>query len=221
MALSQSPSKREPLHTRSITVRSYGRDDGLWDLEAELIDTKAYDFPTRSGAPFVAGRHLHHMHLRVTIDADFLIVAAEAAYDAAPYDQECFAIDSAYEGLVGLNLLKNFRGQVKARFGRTEGCTHMTELGNVLPTVAVQTMANQRRVKEDDGQRPFQLDGCHALRTDGPTVLHFYPKWYTGAEAQDSLPHAEADSRVSGASSASTDASTPSAVGSTGNTSCK
>ena len=54
------------------------RDGGLWDLEAELIDVKAYDFPKRDGEVFKAGDPIHHMHLRITIDGDFTIVAAQA-----------------------------------------------------------------------------------------------------------------------------------------------
>ena len=51
----------------------------------------------------------------------------------------------------------------------------MTELSQVLPTAAVQTMANQRRQESNPNRRPFQLDGCHALRTDGPVVAEHYP----------------------------------------------
>jgi hypothetical protein len=25
---------------------------------------------------------------------------------------------------------------------------------------------------------PWQLDRCHALRTDGPAVAKFYPRWH-------------------------------------------
>src|SRR3546814_11894861 len=58
------------------------REDGQWDLEAELIDTKAYDFPKQAGTHY-AGQPIHHMHLRITIDEEFSITAAVAAYDAA------------------------------------------------------------------------------------------------------------------------------------------
>ncbi|SAI57002.1 Protein of uncharacterised function (DUF2889) [Bordetella ansorpii] len=172
---------RQPIHTRSIRVQSYGRDDGLWDLEAELIDYKGYDFTKSEGEVMKAGQHIHHMHLRITIDESYTIVAAQAAYDAAPYDASCTAIDKAYAGLVGMNLLKGFRHQVKDRFSGIEGCTHMTELSLVLPTAAVQTMAGRRREQNaTSDRRPFQLDGCHALRTDGEVVLQHYPRWYTG-----------------------------------------
>ena len=103
-----------------------------------------------------------------------------------PYGGHCMAIEPAYTDLIGMNLLKGFRRQVKERFGHVAGCTHMTELSQVLPTAAVQTMANQRRQESNPNRRPFQLDGCHALRTDGPVVAEHYPKWYTGDSAEAS-----------------------------------
>lgn len=180
---------REPLHTRSIRVNSFARPDGQWDIEAELIDTKSYDFPVRGGELHPAGEPVHHMHLRVTIDDGFTITDALVVYDAAPYGEFCAAIAPDYRDLVGLNLLRQFRKHVKERFGRTAGCTHVTELTNVLPTVAVQTMAARRRKAVQDPatpeQRPFQLDGCHALRVDGPVAREYYPKWYEPSKKVD------------------------------------
>lgn len=172
---------REPLHTRSIRVNSFAREDGQWDIEAELIDTKSYDFPLRGGERHRAGEPVHHMHLRVTIDAKLTITDALAVYDAAPYGEFCSAIAPQYRDLIGLNLLQQFRKRVKERFARTAGCTHVTELTNVLPTVAIQTMAGQRR-EAPASQRPFQIDGCHALRVDGPVVRAYYPQWYETPE---------------------------------------
>jgi len=183
MPLPPPDTSRQHVHTRSVRVHSYAREDGLWDLEAELIDVKGYDFPKKGGVMHRAGKPVHHMHLRVTIDSELTIVGALAAYDAAPYGSECTAIDSAYGNLVGMNLLRDFRKQVKERFFRTQGCTHMTELAAVLPTVALQTMAHKRRENAVGGpeRRPFQLDGCHALRVDGPVVLEHYPRWHVAA----------------------------------------
>ena len=185
MPLPPSDVPREPMHTRTVTVNSFAREDGLWDLEAELIDLKAYDFEKLGGMTHSAGTPVHHMHLRVTIDADFTITDAVAAYDGAPYGANCGGIADDYNKLVGLNLLRKFRDAVRKRFSRTAGCTHMTELSYVLPTVAVQTMANQRneqRREQDPNTRPFQLDGCHALRLNGPVVKQFYPVWYVEPE---------------------------------------
>ena len=35
------PVAREPVHTRAITTQGYLRHDGLWDLDAEPVDTTA------------------------------------------------------------------------------------------------------------------------------------------------------------------------------------
>lgn len=208
MPLASPDCPRQPLHTRSIRVQSYARQDGLYDIEAELIDVKGYDF-VKFGQTHPAGKPVHHMHLRLTIDADYNIVDAQAAYDAAPYGEHCTAIAPDYADLKGMNLLRQFRQAVKERFGRTAGCTHMTELAQVLPTAAVQTMAGRRRqqAQATPDQRPFQVGGCHALRTDGPVVREHYPRWYTGPEA-----NAAAGSRLDGSAPADGAASTDSFI---------
>jgi len=193
MSLPLPDSPREYVHTRALRVDVFSREDGLWDLEAHLQDIKGYDFPKQNGSMHPAGKPVHDMRLRVTIDEGFTIKAAVAAYEAAPYNQTCFAIAPSYEGLVGMNLLRGFRHAVKEKFGRTAGCTHLTELSYLLPTVAIQSRAGQRRKSleetvidsPDPASKPFQLEGCHALRLDGEAVKEFYPKWYTGAAAPD------------------------------------
>jgi fructose-1,6-bisphosphatase len=167
------------MHNRSYQVHSFEREDGLWDIEAELIDSKAYDFARSSGAVRHAGEAFHHMHMRVTIDSAYLIHDAVVVYDAAPFGERCTSISDQYRDLIGMNLVKNFRQQVKERFARTDGCTHMTELAAVLPTAAVQTMTGQRRSSNSAStRRPFQLDGCHAWRLDGEVTKEHYPQWY-------------------------------------------
>lgn len=180
---------RELIHTRNIRVQAYARTDGLWDLDAHLTDIKTYDFPLNTGRLHKAGDPVHDILLRITIDEDYNIVGAHAAYDAAPYQGHCSAITTAYQDLVGLNLLKQFRQRVKERFGRAAGCTHLTELSQVLPTAAIQAMVAKRRKQQSaeskaNPKQPFQLDGCHALRLDGPVAKEHYPLWYRASDAK-------------------------------------
>ena len=69
----------------------------------------------------------------------------------------------------------------RQRLGGILGCTHLTELAQVLPTAAVQAYAGEviRHVRRatSDTETPFQLDRCHALRTDGAAVAKYYPRW--------------------------------------------
>ena len=185
-----TPTRRF-VHTRSICVKAYARDDGLWDLEAELTDVKEKDFALAVGIR-KAGEPVHAMQLWLTIDKALNVVDARAQSDWVPYPGHCDSFGDDYRQLVGLNLLRGFRHAVQQRLGGTQGCTHLTELAGVLPTAAIQAFAGEiyrprDQAHEPDaadhrevGQRPFQLERCRALRVDGPAVAKYYPRWYTG-----------------------------------------
>ncbi|MFN9209523.1 MAG: DUF2889 domain-containing protein [Betaproteobacteria bacterium] len=188
------PTPRRHVHTRSIRVDAYARDDGLWDLEALLVDTKSRDFPLAAGLRR-AGDPVHEMRLRITIDTHLTIVDAAADSPWVPYPGYCDPIGPDYRKLIGLNLSQDFRRHVRERLGGVRGCTHLTELATVLPTVAIQGFAGEVFKTRDQSQggdaggpavqekKPFQLDLCHALRTDGPAVARFYPRWHNTAPA--------------------------------------
>ena len=190
-----TPSRRF-VHTRSICVKAYARDDGLWDLEAELTDVKERDFALAVGIR-KAGDPVHAMQLRLTIDTGLNVVDAQARSNGVPYPWHCDSFGDAYRQLVGLNLLRGFRHAVQQRLGGTQGCTHLTELAGVLPTAAVQAFAGEVVRPRDQAhepeaadhresdKRPFQLDRCRALRVDGPAVARYYPRWYTGNTKQE------------------------------------
>jgi hypothetical protein len=177
----QSSVQRRPLHRRALDVQVFARNDGLFDVEASLIDTKTHDVPL-AGLPRKAGDPIHEMHLHLTVDAQLTITAAASDTRWMPYAGACDEHGDAYARLVGLNLLKGFRQAVTERLGGTRGCTHITELCNILPTAVIQAMAGSViDTREGDGADdapPFQLDRCHALRRDGATVAKFYPRWH-------------------------------------------
>ena len=187
MPLSTPVSRRALRHTRAIDVQAFARDDGLWDLDAHITDIKTFETPLASG-PRAAGMPVHDLHLRLTIDLHLTIVDAEAVSEAVPYPGFCDTIGPAYKALIGLNLLKNFRSDLKQRLAGIAGCTHLTELAQVLPTAAVQAFANDvwpthdKASADQPHDKPFQLDKCHALRTDGAAVAQFYPRWVAKTE---------------------------------------
>jgi hypothetical protein len=189
MPLSPPTSRRVLKHTRAIQIEAYARDDGLWDLDAHITDIKTRDIKLASGIR-PAGTPVHDLQLRITIDTQFNIVAAEAASDSVPYPGHCDTIGPDYGMLVGLNLFKGFRDGVKKRLSGINGCTHITELAMVLPTAAVQAFAGDvldtrdGADAEDQTHKPFQLDRCHALRSDGEAVAKFYPRWAVKPVAQ-------------------------------------
>jgi hypothetical protein len=182
MSLSTPVSRRALRHTRAIDIQAFARDDGLWDLDARITDIKVNAVTLASGQR-EGGTPLHDLSLRITVDRQLNIVAAEAVSDAVPYPGFCNTIGPAYAALVGLNLMKGFRHELKQRLHGIAGCTHLTELAQILPTAAVQAFANDVWPTHDAASdhlphdKPFQLDKCHALRTDGGAVAQFYPRW--------------------------------------------
>jgi hypothetical protein len=180
MPLSPCEIPRKRLHSRRVTYDGWQRDDGLFDIEARLIDVKDDDYALASGVR-PKGTPIHEMSVRVTIDSDFVIRALEARSDAVPYADGCELIAPAYSQLVGANLMHGFRGVLYDLLGGVKGCSHLTELLAFLPTAAVQTFASLHPEHSDNVGRPYQLDRCHALEHTTETVRRYYPKWFRGA----------------------------------------
>lgn len=177
---------RTLLHRRTYCYEVYERADGLWDIDAQMLDHKSRDITVANQVRPV-GQALHNMVLRMTLDDTLTIVAVQVSTLNAPYMMQCPSITEAYQKLVGLNVFKGFRKAVNELFAGVAGCTHITELANTLPTVAIQgigtELAQRRRLHNSEvgetGSKPFQLDQCHALSTDGEVVRLFYPAWHT------------------------------------------
>lgn len=184
MPLPPPNQPRQRVHCRSIQVEGFRRQDGLLELDACISDVKDVDYPLSSGLR-PAGEPIHLMFVRITLDHDFNIINAEACSDRVPYPGGCESIAPQYKKLIGLNLVRGFRRAVGEMFEGVSGCSHITELLFSLPTAAIQTFATFRRETDDDGNKPFQLDRCHALETSSPTVRQYYPKWYRAAHSSE------------------------------------
>ena len=126
MALSR-PARREHIHSRDIRCRGFRREDGLWDIEATLEDTKTYSFANRDRGGIAAGEPIHRMHLRLTVSDGLEVRAAEAVTEAGPFDL-CGAITPKFASLIGLRIGPGWRKAVLERMGGVKGCTHLTEL---------------------------------------------------------------------------------------------
>lgn len=177
-----APQSRERLHLRRVSYEGFRRADGLFDIDATLIDTKDHDYPLAMGTRDKS-IPVHEMRVRVTIDRQFNVLDIEATTDNMPYPGHCNTIGPDYKKLIGANLMKGFRKSIAEHMGGVKGCTHISELLGYLPTAAVQTFAGLKRETEGWGdKKPFQLDACHALDTRGEAARLYYPKWYSGKE---------------------------------------
>lgn len=184
MSLPDSPNRRVLKHTRRLQVEFYLRDDELWDIDAHFTDVKPFDLEV-SSLVIPANRPVHELSIRVTTDAQTNIVDVLLRFNHVPFEGFCEQIEPEYKKLIGLNLLKHFRQDVRERLGKASGCTHINELVELLPYVAIQVFifgektTREKMAFQQNSEKPFHLDGCHALRTDGPAVAKFYPKWAT------------------------------------------
>ena len=170
-----TPHPRELLHRRSIECTGYRREDGLFDIEGHLTDVKSYSFPNRYRGQIRAGEPVHDMWVRLTLDEHLLIHAI------------CGDINDAYAALSGIRIGAGWRRQVQERVGGVRGCVHITELLWPMATTAFQTVHGRRAERrpepgEHTGGKPFFVDSCHALASDGPVIRDELPQWFTGEQ---------------------------------------
>ena len=178
---SPEPDTRRLIHRRQISCEAYERDDGLWDLEASLSDTKTYPIPNRDRGTIEAGDPIHGMWLRVTVDHSFEIRDVAVRMEKTPF-AICSAIEPDYARLVGVTIGPGWNRRLRDLFGGTRGCTHIAEMLGRLGTVAMQAMYGRRRSEKpvNNTRKPWVIDGCHAWAADGPVVEREFPDWYTG-----------------------------------------
>lgn len=176
-----------------MEVHVFRRPDDLWEVEALLQDVKTRDVQMSDGLR-TAGTPIHQLRLRLLVNSRLDVLEAGSASDWAPYPGHCDDHGDAYAALAGLNLGRGFRRAVAEKLGGVRGCTHLSELAQVLPTAVIQGMVGEvldPRGSAPDAAQPFQLDRCHALRTDGPAVQRHYPRWYRTADATARQPGAK------------------------------
>ncbi len=147
----QAPTSRTLAHTRETVFRGYHRDDGLWDIEATLLDRKTHEFH-RTAAVVPARGPTHEMAIRLTIDDSITVVAAEAARDAKPI-QDSEAGQSPFQKMVGVRMGRGWRQAVDQAMGGDTGCTHLRELLSNMATAAFQTLpAYQKYLRRQAGE---------------------------------------------------------------------
>jgi hypothetical protein len=180
------PAKREKLHDRTIVLEGFRREDGLFDIEARLTDTKTYTFANEDRGEIRPGEPLHGMLMRLTIDEELRIVACEADTEYAPYTL-CPAITPNFATLAGLRIGPGWLRAAKERVGGVKGCTHLVELLGPMATVAFQTTVVVRRDRPvDPAKPPALLNTCHAYAADGEIVARRWPQFSTrGRRADD------------------------------------
>ena len=177
-----SPSvDRAPVHTRNITCSSYVREDGMWDIEGQLTDVKAYSFVNDFRGEVHPGEPIHDMKMRLTVDSDICIHSIEAVIDSGPY-QACPAITPAFSSLEGEKIGPGWNRLVREKLGGVHGCNHLVDMLGPMATVAFHTVRWSDTPSSTDnlGAGNLPINACHIWSATGDMVREQLPDFYTG-----------------------------------------
>lgn len=172
------------MHTRKTTFQGWRRDDGLWDIEAEMTDTKPYEMVLYRPSPLPPGEPVHRLSIRLTLDDEFTIREIATSMDATPFG-ECEQASAPMQQMVGARLGPGWRKAIDAALGGVRGCTHLRELLFNMATVAFQTIPSgqmylRRLAGEPEPVRdepPFHVGGCMTWDANGPVVQRHHPEY--------------------------------------------
>ncbi len=172
-------------HTRTVIYSGYDREDGLWDIEAQLTDVKTFGFQVPNERLFPGDEPIHNLKIRVTLDNKMVIQDVTTSMDNIPHP-ECVGAPHGMHKLIGCTMGPGWRKVINQHVGGTEGCTHLREMLFNMATAAYQTLpSGQWQRRELAGQphpemthAPYFLGQCHSWAYDSPTVQRAYPMFF-------------------------------------------
>ena len=175
--------QRSHANRRLIDCHGWQRDDGLWQIEVSLRDTKGAALRSPTGRYVAAGEAIHHMVITLVVDGALKIQSATAQSLAAPAST-CHEVEASYAALAGLTIGPGMNRAVRERLGGVKGCTHLTEMLPIAATVAIQTVRGARLTDGgglDSKVAARMADECHTWRRDGPLVRSLMAGPQTGS----------------------------------------
>lgn len=183
---------RRLMHRRAIDCDGYLREDGLWEVEARLVDTKPFLQRDQFRGDVHAGTPVHDIRLRLAVDDRLIVREAETNMAATPFPT-CIEVEGILQRLVGEQIGRGWRETVRRKIGKLETCTHLAELLGPAVTTLFQTMSYGKRPDGGDSmdghqgtsEPPFFINGCHSWRTDGPIVAKVFPQFATKPRTAD------------------------------------
>ncbi len=173
------------MHTRTVECRGYLRDDGLWDIEGHLIDTKPFAIPNEDrGGEIPAGEPLHEMWIRLTVDTDLVVHDVEVCTDHSPYSV-CGDIVENFKALKGSPSRPGGRRRPASCSAGPRDARTCVELLGPVATTAFQTVY-PARIKRDKHRAAYPSARAHRflprVRFRRADRLRRWPQFYTGSK---------------------------------------
>lgn len=165
--------ERHELHHRRLDFRGYRRDDGRFDIECTLLDTKGYDMTPPGGTRTVpSGEPVHQMAIRLVVSNQLVVDDVEATSDATPFDV-CPEAVSSLAAVKGLKIGPGWTLTIKRRLGGATSCTHLAEMLVAMGTAVYQTIVPHNRMNgvETEGfPLEKKVNSCLAYSEHGRLV---------------------------------------------------
>jgi hypothetical protein len=167
----------EPLHSRTIEMKSYALEDDTILVEGWLREDRFQHVFAITGEKIEKGP-VHHMAIRLKLGGvPLTILDAEAEMVHAPLEF-CQDTLETVQMVIGLKISTGFQKKVRALMGGERGCAHLTHLLTVMSQAAFQGyVAHKRKDRqpmpgslEDIDGIELLLGSCRAWRRDGPKV---------------------------------------------------
>ena len=181
---------RRSCHSRKILCDGFIREDGLYEIEGRMIDTKSHDIPQNNGKMLMKGDALHDMYVLLVINESMVVQSSKADTNSAPYEI-CKNANFKIESLNGQIIGPGWRKKINSSIGGSSGCTHIRELLISMATVAFQTVYGEknrlRRLAKKDGKPdPFPinsslpplLNSCFAFDESSDVTKNLWPEYW-------------------------------------------
>jgi len=177
---SLSSYKKNPAHTRTISIATYPAEEHAIMVEGRLKDERLIDIFSITTAEKIPPGTVHDIVLRLLVHGpDLRIEELEVEFVHVPRDA-CRETENCLRPLLGCTISQGFTSRVKKHFGGPHGCTHLNALLIAMAPAAVQGFWNQavtRKMSPADAatimDRKLLIDSCWVWRSDGPLVDDF------------------------------------------------
>lgn len=186
-----TPVARREVHHRLVDMKTYARDDGMYDVEAHLVDAKPFPLTNeKSGLLRQPGEPIHDLWVRLTIDQNYVVVAVEGAANATPYPL-CGQAKDTLQVMVGEAVVAGWSKKVKQRLRGAAGCTHFTEMLVTMATAAYQGIRVMQRYKDGvlSPKGVEMLDTCYSYSAEREVIKQYWPELYRSGLKGEPTPN--------------------------------
>ncbi len=167
--------KKDFIHERDARVKIFETGDDRILIEGTLTDERFCPSYIYSLQQLIEPGVVHRIIVRMTLSLPKLIIeSAEAEMPAVPTVM-CREVQDTVKELVGLQMKRGFKENVKKILGGKNGCIHMMNLILFMSTAAIQgsysyynRVREGGRIKRGDFDDSLIVNSCHVWREDGP-----------------------------------------------------